>query len=325
MLSVENPGKVVAGWNANLSFSQGQDRERQNNAFRYVEAMGSDIDILCTPELMDVDSSKNKNHLATIHSRFADLGFTDSLITSGVRPDELQVGLWSKQPYEGGFIDLGTSRRQPQQPRNLPYVEVPGLATVIGIHKPSDDEHERVEIAERIVDHITDGSGKPEDMKSTIIVGDFNAGRAGDGRNAFIFHLADYFLRVIPKLVEIDYQSDQKLVHLAGVAIRASAMSRGGTMKVYRRAGLIDADPSAEPTVFHNMPLLGKLRVDHMLASPDIEFSNYLVMPRSINDEDPVSDHSGLRASVRNTRWLETKSGGPDIDNTDGGHIRFAA
>lgn len=285
---------VLAGWNAAMSFDQGKSREHQERAYDYVEAFGEDVDVLCIAELKG--QKTGETGVRNIQSRMESLGYVQSIITDGVRPDRLGLSLWGREQYEGGVIELGRSNAK--NDRVLPYFDIPGIGRVIGLHNRSDDESERIEIAEGIVDHLTEGTGKPEDAIDAAIIGDFNATYPRDCRNAKLFHASEKVVRIIPRLFEIDYMGS-KTQRLAGVAIRACGMTKGGTMDVYKQAGFKDADEDGRPTVFYNMPLVGKLRVDHILATMGLNLSGFRTMPRTLQaGESPVSDHTGIRATV---------------------------
>jgi hypothetical protein len=287
---------VVAGWNAANSFDPNRGLQHIETAFQTVDSFGDDVNVLCISELAGRYSSDllmNDEHLDMIQTGMANLGYFNSIITGGVRPD-LVLSLWSRLEGDMDSVQLGNGL-------TLPRLRVDDFGDVIGIHNRSDSEPERVSVSRALINLASGGNGI---ATKSLLVGDFNSSYADD-KDIRIRQLTDNVLRWLPRF---NYYQGSKLKRLAGTVIRACEMTRGEAMGILLEAGFYDADPGFEPTVFYESQLLGGLlsqRVDHILATSDLVLDRFTLLPRGLGGQDPISDHVGVKARAK--KRLETE------------------
>jgi hypothetical protein len=296
---------VVASWNAEIAFGDGNlSKKRMDQAFEVVEGLGDDVDVLAIPELAlrrPGGEPLPEERIQEIRGHMADLGYLRGIITGyspfrdGIR-DDLFLSLWTRVDGEMSLPFLGG--------QYLPQIRVPGFGRVTGVHNRSDSEPPRIEVAKAYVQSVARDDGT---IEGEIKIGDYNTGYADDEQVRWRRRF-DHVVRHIPRIIEMDYYNQSKRwQYLAGMVVRACAMTRGDAMSVYREAGFHDADPGYQPTVFaRKLGISLDQRIDHIIASPDIDLRDFQVLPRSVGeDEEPVSDHAPVRARAVKRQLVE--------------------
>jgi endonuclease/exonuclease/phosphatase family metal-dependent hydrolase len=187
-----------------------------------------------------------------------------------VRPDALRLSLWSRVDGEMSRLSLG-------QDQHLPRIRLPGIGEVIGIHNQSISAKAREKVSQGIARHARAGTDK---ALGTIVVGDFNETLKSDKGTAKL-RTADYITRWVPRFIDIDYFHGSPLEIRIGTIVRGCAMARGTAIRTLANEGFQNADPDGRPTVFSGSRAL---RVDHIVATPDIRLQGFQVIPRTLYD-----------------------------------------
>lgn len=120
------------------------------------------------------------------------------------------------------------------------------------------------------------------------IIGDYNA-MSGTTRRAKLIHsrLARAVISALPHSFLSYYLK------------RATEMATGSVLASFQAAGLHDADPHHRPTTTPKirgatwLPSIRLLDLDHLYVSPDVQVSNFRIMPR-----DGGSDHRAISAEL---------------------------
>ncbi len=150
---------------------------------------------------------------------------------------------------------------------------------VIGVHLDDRSEILRLKQAPDLINIIQETS------EPTIVMGDFNAMHGGD-------ILPAKLLRSLPIRTAAKYVVPE-------LSLRAVDMAKGDTLKqIMHQTGLRDADRRHRPTTTPKLrgrewlPSIRLMQIDHILASPTINISNFRV------STDGGSDHRAISATV---------------------------
>lgn len=275
----------IASWNTEGRLTRFAEEGRRGSPEQIIEEIERlDSDVLFLPEAFDqarpmehqIRERLEKLKYTMLDATYADSGSREYAAT--VDPHMLFLSRLEVSSFEQ--LRLGDIR-------NMLVADIVDPATgrqvrVFGVHLDDRTEEGRLKQLEDLLPLIND-SPSP-----TVVMGDFNA-MYGDSLSAHI-------LRSRMALEVIDHSPVPRIKDMLQ---RLSQMAIGDTMRrITEETNLVGADPKHRLTMTPKtrgqewMPSIPLVQIDHILASPDIVASNFVVA------RDGGSDHRAISATI---------------------------
>jgi hypothetical protein len=262
------------------------DESRANDAYRTIDKLKADVILL--GEMATEDTL-----VEPIVDVMRGLGYYDYVITEysdepGVRCDQL-LSMWARIPSFVHREKFGNRWGMKTSPLDHSWI-------IYGYHPSDFDENERRASAhDLLTDWKTARDINPDwrilDRLPALIGGDFNGMHRRDPKSWPLRAIRPFTEPFAPSDPAEFYDKSKKFKRAAGVVVRTCRMADGGTMKKFNDAGFRSAARGNLSTV-HIGPV--GLRIDDILATANVNVSNFTVHSRKSADGRNISDHNPL-------------------------------